>query len=100
MVHPSDVFNRIKRHIRKEEPMFTKWIFPDYWQVMVITLSSVLHHRSAFRFAVTFTAMLFTRGRKTITSWLRAADISDRYKSYYHFISSLCNQKVIKVGST
>ena len=72
--------------------MFTKWIFPNYWQVMVIALSSVLHQRSAFRLAVIFAAMLFARGRKTITSWLRAAGISRCYKAYYYFIGSLGNK--------
>ena len=69
--------------------MFTEWIFPNYWQVMVIALSSVLHQRSACRLAVIFAAMLFARGRKTITSWLRAADINRCYKAYYYFIGSL-----------
>ena len=72
--------------------MFTKWIFPDYWQVIVIALSSVLHQRSAWRLAVIFTAMLFARGRKTITSWLRAAGINRCYKAYYYFIGSLANK--------
>jgi hypothetical protein len=78
--------------------MFTKWIFPDYWQVMVITLSSVLHQRSEFRMAVIFGAMLFARGRKTITSWLRAAGINRRYKAYYYFIGSLA-QKTENIAS-
>jgi len=72
--------------------MFTEWIFPNYWQVVVIALSSVLHQRSAYRLAVIFTAMLFAKGRKTITSWLRAAGISRRYKAYYYFIGSLGNK--------
>jgi hypothetical protein len=72
--------------------MFTKWIFPDYWQVMVIALSSVLHQRSAWRLATILAAMLFARGRKTITSWLRAADINRCYKAFYYFIGSLAKK--------
>jgi len=72
--------------------MFAKWIFPDYWQVMVIALSSVLHQRSAWRLAMILAAMLFARGRKTITSWLRAAGINRCYKAYYYFIGSLGNK--------
>ena len=72
--------------------MFTKWIFPNYWQAMVITLSCVLHQRSAWRMNIIFTAMLFAKGRKTITSWLRAACISRRYKAYYYFIGSLAQK--------
>jgi len=78
--------------------MFTKWIFPTYWRVMVITLSSVLHQRSAFRMAVILAAMLFAKGRKTITSWFRAAGISRRYKAYYYFIGSLA-QKTENIAS-
>jgi len=72
--------------------MFTKWIFPDYWQVMVIAFSCVLHQRSQWRLAVIFTAMLFAKGRKTITSWLRAAGINRCYKAYYYFIGSLAQK--------
>ena len=72
--------------------MFTKWIFPNYWQVMVFTLSCILHQRSAWRLNIIFTAMLFAKGRKTITSWLRAAGISRRYKAYYYFIGSLAQK--------
>jgi len=72
--------------------MFNKWIFPNYWQVMIITLSSVLHKRSTFRLAIIFAAMLFAKGKRTITSWLRAADIKHCYKAYYYFIGSLAQK--------
>jgi hypothetical protein len=91
MAHPSDVFLRT-RNIWKGEPMLTKWIFPGYWQVMVIALCSVLHQRSAWRLVMIFTAMLFAKGRKTITSWFRTADINRCYKAYYYFIGSLAKK--------
>jgi len=72
--------------------MLTKWIFPNYWQVIVIALSSVLHQRSAWRLETIFTAMTFAKGRKTITSWLRAAGINRCYKAYYYFIGSLAKK--------
>ena len=72
--------------------MLTKWILPDYWQVMVITLNSALHQRSAWRLSIIFTAMLFAKGRKTITSWLRATGINHCYKAYYYFIGSLAQK--------
>ena len=90
MAHPSDVFIRKKRHIRKGEPMFTKWIFPGYWQIIVIAMSSVLHQRSAWRLAIILAAMLFAKGRKTITSWLRAAGINRCYKAFYYFEQEEC----------
>lgn len=72
--------------------MFAKWFFPDVWQVTVIALSRVLHQRSAWRLGIIFTAMLFAKGRKTITSWLRAAGINRCYKAVYYFIGSLGNK--------
>jgi hypothetical protein len=72
--------------------MLTKWIFPDYWQVMVTALGSIIHQRSAWRLVTIFTAMLFAKGRKTITSWLRAAGINRCYKAYYYFIGSLAKK--------
>jgi hypothetical protein len=97
MAHPSDVFIS-KRNIRKGEPMLTKWFFPDYWQAIVLTLSSVLHQRSAWRLATILASMLFARGRRTITSWLRAAGINRCYKAYYYFIGSLA-QKTEKIAT-
>jgi len=72
--------------------MLTKWIFPDYWQVMTITCSSALHKRSAWRLIIIITAMLFAKGKKTITSWLRVAGINRCYKAYYYFIGSLAQR--------
>jgi hypothetical protein len=72
--------------------MLTKWIFPNQWQVIVATLNSVLHQRSAWRLATILAAMLFAKGRKTVTSWLRAAGINRCYKAYYYFIGSLAKK--------
>ena len=69
--------------------MNSEWIFPDNWQAIIAALCSVLHQRSAWRLAVILKAMLFARGRKTITSWLRAAAINRRCKAWYYFIGQL-----------
>ena len=69
--------------------MFDKWIFPNNWQIWVVALCSVLHQRSAWRLAVIFAGIMFAKGRKTITSWLRAAGISQQYKAFYYFIGSI-----------
>jgi hypothetical protein len=40
--------------------------------------------------------MLLARGRRTVTSWLRGAGISDDYQDYYYFLTSVgCNSKKI-----
>jgi len=69
--------------------MFNEWIFPDDWQIWIAALCSVLHQHSAWRLAVIFTGIIFAKGRKTITSWFRAAGISQRYKAFYYFIGSI-----------
>ena len=69
--------------------MFTKWIFPDSWQIMIIAICSILHQRSAWRLSIIFAGIVFAKGRKTITSWFRAAGISKRYKAFYYFVGSI-----------
>ena len=69
--------------------MFNEWIFPNNWQVMIAALCGVLHQRSAWRLAVIFAGIIFAKGRKTITSWFRAAGITQQYKAFYYFIGSV-----------
>jgi hypothetical protein len=69
--------------------MFKEWIFPDSWQVTVIAACNVLHQRSAWRMAVITAAIVFAKGRRTVTSWLRSAGITRRYKAFYYFIGSV-----------
>ena len=69
--------------------MFTKWIFPDSWQIMTIAIRSALHQRSAWRMSIIIAGIVFARGRKTITSWFRAAGITERYKAFYYFVGSI-----------
>jgi len=53
--------------------MFTKWIFPNSRQIITIAICSVLHRRSAWRLSIIFAGIVLAKGRKTITSWFRAA---------------------------
>jgi hypothetical protein len=69
--------------------MFNEWIFPDSWQVMVVTFCSVLHQRSAWRLGIIIAGIVFAKGRRTITSWFRSAGISRQYKAFYYFIGSI-----------
>jgi hypothetical protein len=88
MAHPSDVFLS-KRNIWKGEPMFTEWILPNSWQVVATKLTNVLHRRSAWRLYLIMIGILFAKGRKTITSWFRAAGIVRQYKAFYYFIGTM-----------
>ena len=69
--------------------MLNQWIFPDSWQVMVVTLCSVLHQRSAWRLSIIIVGIVFAKGRRTVTSWFRCAGITRRYKAFYYFIGSI-----------
>ena len=69
--------------------MFTKWIFPDSWQIMTIAICSILHQRPAWRLSMIIVGIIFAKGRKTITSWFRAAGINQRYKAFYYFVGSI-----------
>jgi hypothetical protein len=69
--------------------MFAEWILPDSWQFMMQALGNVLHQRSAWRLSVIMAGIIFAKGRRTITSWFRAAGIIRQYKAFYYFIGSL-----------
>jgi DDE superfamily endonuclease len=46
-------------------------------------LAAALDRRSAPRLALLFLGAVLARGRRTVTSWIRAAKLSDRYQSCY-----------------
>jgi hypothetical protein len=46
-------------------------------------LASALDSRSAPRLALLFLGAVLARGRRTVTSWIRAAGLSDRFRSCY-----------------
>lgn len=63
--------------------------FPVEVALWIKSLSSLLHATHAWRLAPLLCGMLFARGRRTVTSWLRAGDLSDDYQGYYYFLGSL-----------
>ena len=69
--------------------MFTEWILPNSWQATTTALADVLHRRSAWRLHLIMIGILFAKGRKTITSWFRAAGIIRQYKAFYYFIGAI-----------
>jgi hypothetical protein len=69
--------------------MFTSWVFPEVWTVWVGSLAATLHQRSAWRLTVLITGVILAQGRRTVTSWFRAAGIAEPYKAFYYFIGSL-----------
>lgn len=59
---------------------------PAEWQQWVQWLEAGLHGRNRWRFSIILLGILFARGRRTVTSWLRAAGISDDFSDYYYFL--------------
>jgi DDE superfamily endonuclease len=46
-------------------------------------LAAALDRRSASRLALLFFGAVIARGRRTVTTWIRAAQLSDRFQSCY-----------------
>jgi hypothetical protein len=63
--------------------------FPTEVALWVNSLASLLHATHAWRLAPLLRGMLFARGRRTVTSWLRAGELSDDYQGYYYLLGSL-----------
>lgn len=63
--------------------------FPVEVGLWIKSLSSVLHATHAWRLAPLLGGMLFAHGRRTVTSWLRAGELSNDYQNYYYFLSTL-----------
>src|SRR5262245_38685858 len=57
--------------------------------VWITTLAAVLDARQQVRFVRLCDGLLFARGRRTVTSWLRACAVGDDYKRYYYLLGSV-----------
>lgn len=66
-----------------------RWESPEQWSEWSEWLSAGLHARNRWRLPVLLLGMLFANGRRTVTTWLRAAGISDDYADYYYFLASV-----------
>src|SRR4051812_50071311 len=55
----------------------------------VTALAAPLHRRSAWRLAAVIAGILRAHGRRTASSWWRAAGIGSRFRSYYYFLDSV-----------
>jgi DDE superfamily endonuclease len=67
----------------------TSWRGPNEWSEWSEWLAAGLHGRCRWRLPVLVTGILFATGRRTVTTWLRAAGISVDYADYYYFLASL-----------
>jgi DDE superfamily endonuclease len=60
-------------------------------------LAEHLHGRNAWRLHRLVVGVILAQGRRTVTSWFRAAGITHGYRSYYYFLAAL-GLKVQAIG--
>jgi DDE superfamily endonuclease len=63
------------------------WDLPAAWTPWIAALAQHLHARLAWRLAPLLLGLLFARGRRTVTSWLRAAGIAEGFPAYYYLVA-------------
>ena len=66
-----------------------QWQPPEDWSQWSQWLAAGLHARNRWRLPVLLVGILFARGRRTVTTWLRAAGVSADYQDYYYFLAAL-----------
>ena len=66
-----------------------KWRLPAELLLWITHLSQPLHGRLAWRLPLLMSGMLFAQGRRTVASWLRAAELGNDFRAYYYFLGSL-----------
>ena len=71
------------------ENRFSETSAPEDWQEWVAWLKPAMHSRTQWRLPLVLLGLLFARGRRTVTSWLRAQGIATEYDDYYYFLASL-----------
>jgi hypothetical protein len=64
-------------------------LLPLLWQDLVAAMAFFLHQRNAGRLAVLLAGALLAHGRRTVTSWLRAASVGPGHAAYYYFLAVL-----------
>lgn len=67
-------------------------LLPALVSTWFVRLGGALDRRSAARVPLLLLGLLLARGRRTCTSWFRAADITVEYRRIYHTISACGRQ--------
>ena len=65
------------------------WRCPSEWTEWSEWLAAGLHARNRWRLPVLLVGILFARGRRTVTTWLRAVGIRHDFADYYYFLAPL-----------
>lgn len=64
-----------------------RWESPDQWKEWSEWLSAGMHARNRWRLPVLLLGILFANGRRTVTSWLRAAGVSVDFDDWFYFLT-------------
>ncbi|MBN1852351.1 MAG: hypothetical protein JW829_06490 [Pirellulales bacterium] len=73
-----------------------RWECPNQWSEWSQWLAAGLHARNRRRLPVLLMGMLFANGRRTVTTWLRAAGITNDFDDYYYFLARIgCKTNLI-----
>jgi len=75
-----------------------RWESPEGWSQWSEWLAAGLHGRNRWRLPALLLGMLFAGGRRTVTTWLRAAGVSDDYQDYYYFLSAVGHKAEFVAG--
>jgi hypothetical protein len=67
----------------------SSWRCPSEWSEWGEWLAAGLHARNRWRLPVLLVGILFARGRRTVTTWLRAVGIRHDFADYYYFLAPL-----------
>jgi DDE superfamily endonuclease len=70
-------------HRAKEEPAMPLSYLPPLLTSTFLALAHWLDRRSALRLPLLLWGLLFARGRRTVTSWFKAAGIRDEFRAAY-----------------
>ena len=73
-----------------------EWECPEQWSEWSQWLSAGLDARHRWRLPVLMVGILLAGGRRTVTSWLRAAGVGEDFDAYYYFLRSAgCKTKEV-----
>jgi DDE superfamily endonuclease len=62
---------------------------PKEWTECVGCLAAALDGRSRWRLPLLMLGAVFAGGRRTVTTWLRAATLQRDYRDFYHFLQTV-----------
>jgi hypothetical protein len=74
------------------------WQCPNQWCEWSEWLAAGLHARNRWRLPILLAGILFAHGRRTVTSWLRAAGVGIGFQDYYYFLAAL-GRKISSVAT-